>query len=162
MSRIKNQLFIKTIMEWKQSYRHRRPESTALIHTIDTFQGNIKLFVSLQEGASKPKILYPYGSNSDMLPDADMVTHIAKSALSMTHKLSFNVGSIYNVCGLTFGSIIDYLAITRGLNFSYVMHINNRLIQPNASKIQKVGKDVVVTITSMAKEAKSWCDSQAF
>nr|CAH7740070.1 unnamed protein product [Callosobruchus chinensis] len=162
MSKIRNKNFNKTIMAWKESYQHRRPESAALIQTIDRFHGRVKLFVSLQEGAAKPKILYPYGGCSDMLPDADMVTHIAKAASRLTQKLPFCVGSIYNACGLTFGSIVDYLASTRGLNFSYVMHVNNRLKKPDADKIERVGRDVLATVMSMAKNVKAFCDSQVF
>lgn len=96
------------------------PETLALIKTIHSCLFAIKLFISLREGGEA--VCYPYGFTgaiSDEIPELKEVARRGKCAIQGRN---FQFGSIYDLQGLTYGHLIDFLKLEKG-NVKYTYHI---------------------------------------
>ncbi|KAG5874334.1 hypothetical protein JTB14_018888 [Gonioctena quinquepunctata] len=141
--------FLKAINFWKENFKYGAPETQALINAIATYQIALRLFVSLEEDGQK--ILYPFGFCNEDIFDVNDLKKIAKSAQSRVRSRCFEVGSTYQLCGLTFGSLPDFLRIQKSpMRFTYIIHVNTKKDNPDPERILDCGDDILNCIKSMA------------
>nr|CAI5839318.1 unnamed protein product [Callosobruchus analis] len=140
-------------MRWRHSYRFMRNECVAVMNGLLTNVKDIKMFVSIQEGASKPKILYPYGFCVEKVEDEGTVKEVAMAANRSGKDKLFGVSSVYEAGGVDFGNIVDFLQLSGRIKFNYVMHIRDRRSKPRKHLISSLGEKVLSALKNMSEEA---------
>ncbi|XP_023020333.2 carboxypeptidase B1-like [Leptinotarsa decemlineata] len=142
--------FLKAIKLWKENFQYKLPETMALLKVISNYQFAVKLLISLQENGEQ--IVYPFGICREEVFDAEDLKKIAKSGQMMIKRRCFQVGSIYQLCGLTFGSLVDYLKIRQtSIKFTYILHLGNKKGDADPKNILSCGEDILNCIKIMAK-----------
>ncbi|VEN57400.1 unnamed protein product [Callosobruchus maculatus] len=145
--------FQAALLRWRRSYRFMRNECVAVMNGLLANMRNIKMFVSIQEGASKPKILYPYGFCVEKVEDEGVVKEVAMAANRSSKDKLFGVSSVYEAAGVDFGNIVDFLQLSGRIKFNYVMHINDRRRKPKKQLINSLGAEVLTALKNMSEEA---------
>ncbi|CAG9862059.1 unnamed protein product [Phyllotreta striolata] len=139
--------FLRAAKTWKENQRFDASERSALVSAISAYQFATKLFVSLQEEGEM--IAFPFGATSRPIGDADELARVARIGRSGAGS-SFRWGSIYQLCGLTFGTVVDFLrTFSAHFKYSYIVHMNDR---GSANRADERASRVLCCITKMAKE----------
>lgn len=151
LTRIKTDEFLTRIEAWKENYKFNAPESLAVNHVLRTYHVAIKLFISLQEGGQR--IVFPFGCCDTKLQDEFEILKVAKSGAAGFRKRCISIGSIYNCCGLTFGSLIDFMKFEQSsIKFMYIIHLFKKgTHSPRVDKIKDYGEEVANCIRFMTK-----------
>ncbi|XP_018570880.1 carboxypeptidase A1-like [Anoplophora glabripennis] len=150
LSGISNEVFFKAIREWKENYRFDCPERLAVIKAVLSYQVAIKLFISLEGDGTK--ITYPFGFCNIEISDVEDLKKVAKAGKSGIKCRCFAVGSMYNLDGMRFGSMVDYIKMCQGsIKFTYTIHVNEKEKNLNPCKILCYGQDVMNCVRFMAK-----------
>lgn len=150
MKLIRTDTFLHAIGKWKDNQEFDSKECAVLMSVINTYQFTIRLFVSLQEEGES--IVYPYGFSAIQSSDLENLKKIAKSGQMGIKRRCFNVGSIYEVCGLTFGTVIDFLKLFQNsVRFAYVIHMNRKVRAPDPKNILSYSEDIANAIKLMTK-----------
>lgn len=151
LSRIQTDEFLSKIELWKENYRYNAPETTALNQVLSSYHVAIKLLISLQEEGEK--IVYPFGCCDTTLQDEYEIIKVAKSGAAGFRKRCISIGSIYKCCGLTFGSLIDFIRFEQSaIKFMYIIHLFKKTShEPCFGKIKDYGDEVAHCIKFMAK-----------
>lgn len=151
LSRIQDHEFLKKVETWKKNYKFNAPETKALNKVLCTYHVAIKLLISLQEGGDK--ILFPFGCCDTKLEDEYEVLKVATSGAAGFKKKCVSVGSIYNCCGLTYGSLIDFIRFEQSaIKFMYIIHLFKKGTHPIcAEKIKEYGECVANCVRNMSK-----------
>lgn len=151
LSRIQNKEFLRKLETWKENYKFNAPETKALNKVLCTYHVAIKLLISLQEDGEK--IVFPFGCCDTKLQDEFEVLKVATSGAAGFKKKCVSVGSIYNCCGLTYGSLIDFIRFEQSaIKFMYTIHLFKKGAHPVCKeKIKEYGECVAYCIRYMTK-----------
>ncbi|XP_072377469.1 carboxypeptidase A1-like [Diabrotica undecimpunctata] len=153
------QRFLEAARSWKENYQFKSPEQMALLKALATFQYSIKIFISLQEEGFK--ITYPYGICKEPLPDVEDIRRIALLSRA-ANTLCFQVGSIYQLLGLKFGTIIDFISMFfNSIKFCYIFHINSKRCSCNIQEISERAKELLQCLALMGQEVIELCKKQS-
>ncbi|KAF7285507.1 hypothetical protein GWI33_010605 [Rhynchophorus ferrugineus] len=120
MRNIPTDLFKEKIVKWKENYLNKSPEAHTLLKTIYTYQFVIKLLISLQEGGES--ICYPHGFCRAIDTDTSDLQDVGKRGQRAICNREFSCGSIYDIRGLTYGTLIDFLKVDK-LPIKYLFDI---------------------------------------
>lgn len=102
-----------------------RPETVALVNAIRSCQFAIKLLISLQEGGET--ICYPYGFCENTTEESNELKEVAKKGKSGIVGRQFRFGSIYELRGLTYGSLVDFLKMDSiPIKYMYIMQVHQK------------------------------------
>ncbi|KAJ8972680.1 hypothetical protein NQ317_001700 [Molorchus minor] len=150
MTAIRTDTFLDRIKDWKERYKCNAPETLAVIKAVVTYQFAVKLFISLQgDGTS---ITYPYGFCQNDVQDAEDLKRLAKAGQQGVKSRCFQIGSVYNVSGLTYGNIIDFLRTNRSsIKFTYVVHVNKKQKKLEPGNIICYGQEVMNCVRFMGR-----------
>ncbi|XP_030757157.1 uncharacterized protein LOC115883024 [Sitophilus oryzae] len=153
MRNIETKDFLEKIKKWKETYLNSSPEVYSLLKTIHTYQFTIRLLISLQEGGET--ICYPYGFCSAIDRHTSDLSDVAKKGKSVICGRNFASGSIYDLHGLTYGSLIDFLKMDKFPGkYVYVMQVHKRCprYNPRAGlrQLLKYGEQITNCIKIMS------------
>ncbi|CAH1154668.1 unnamed protein product [Phaedon cochleariae] len=138
------------IKKWKENFKFGSPETLALIKTITAHQFSVKLFISLQEEGEK--IVYPFGFCKENVVDYEELKAVAKSGQTAVKCRCLQIGSVINLCGLTYGTVIDFLRTNqRAVKFTYILHLRVKKKKPESRNIISCGNDVLNCVRAMAR-----------
>ncbi|XP_028131722.1 carboxypeptidase A1-like [Diabrotica virgifera virgifera] len=153
------QKFLEAARNWKESYQFKSPEQMALLKALATFQYSIKIFISLQEEGFK--ITYPYGTCKEPIPEVEDIRRIALLSRS-ANTLCFQVGSIYQLFGLRFGTVIDFITMFfNSIKFCYIFHINSKNCSCNTQEISERAMELLQCLALMGQEVSELCKKQS-
>ncbi|XP_057651929.1 carboxypeptidase A4-like [Diorhabda carinulata] len=139
--------FLDAAKIWKNKYDFQCPERLAVIKAITTYQFVIKLFVSLQEEGKK--ILYPFGASEDPVSNINSIREVALAG----NFICYPIGSIYQLCGLKFGTIIDFLMMFQNcIKYPYIININNRECKSDLNDIPDRAREILCGIQLMSSK----------
>lgn len=144
---IPNDIFMCAVQLWKNSYSFKAPETEAVLNAIQKNRVAIRLFISFQEGGEK--IVYPFGCCSQLPVDVEDLRTTARKGQSGICYRCFEIGNIYDVCGLTFGTLVDLFRLQYGMKFVYILHMNDRNKVPDTKHIIPYGMDMVKCVKMM-------------
>lgn len=149
-SDISNELFFKAVRLWKENFRYNCPERVALTKAILSYHVAIKLFISLEGNGTK--ITYPFGFCNSNIYDMEDLRKVAKAGSSGVKCRCFGVGSKYDLDGLCFGSMVDYIKMCyTSIKFTYTIHINKKEKNLNPCMILPYGQDLMNCVRFMAR-----------
>lgn len=130
-----------------------------MIKGIADYQKNIKLFISLQEEGEK--IVYPFGTKLEPY-DNCALSYVAKIG-KLGSQIDFHVGTIFQQCGLTCGTVVDFLRLfSTYLKFTYIIHMNDKKIGQVFRRVPYLAENVLCVVTLMAREVDNYYKSQVF
>ncbi|CAG9833011.1 unnamed protein product [Diabrotica balteata] len=147
---VTTQDFVDALEEWKINLRFSSPVTKAIIKSVAYTQKHVKLFISLQEGGSS--LVFPFGSSSEVLNDEEELATMAKSVQRVLKNINIDIGSLYKICGLTFGSVIDFLKFHCGdIKFTYIFHIKDNEQETSIRDVLVYGEDIFNCVKSLAR-----------
>lgn len=148
-SGITDETFLKAIIAWKLNFKFDCPERLALMKAFIEYQVAIKLFISLQGNGTK--ITYPYGFCAKKTQDVEDLKKVAKAGQTGIKGRCFGVGSMFDLDGLCFGTMVDYIRMCQSsIKFTYVIHVN-RKENVDPCKILAFGQDLTNCVRFMAR-----------
>ncbi|XP_028146290.2 carboxypeptidase B2-like [Diabrotica virgifera virgifera] len=147
---VTTQDFVDALEEWKINLRFSSPVTNAIIKAVALTQKHVKLFISLQEGGSS--LVFPFGSSSEVSNDEEELATMAQSVQRVLRNIKIEIGSLYTICGLTFGSVIDFLKYHCGdIKFTYIFHIKDNEQETSIRDVLVYGEDVFNCVKSLAR-----------
>lgn len=159
LSDISNDLFFKALRLWKENFKCNCPERTALAKAVVSYQPAIKLFISLEGNGTK--ITYPFGFCSGDIDDVEDLKKVAKAGSNGIRCRCFAVGSKYNLEGLCFGSMVDYIRLCHSsIKFTYTIHINKKEKNLDPCMILSYGQDLMNCVRFMARNVYMMSDTR--
>ncbi|CAG9862060.1 unnamed protein product [Phyllotreta striolata] len=151
--------YLEVSHKWKENLVIQNFEKLALIKGIADYQKDIKLFVSLQEEGEM--IVYPFGSKLETY-DTSTLSYVAKIG-KLGSEIDFDIGTIYQHCGVTCGTIVDFLRLFSSfLKFTYIIHVNDKQHGQVFRKVPFIAENVLCVITLMAREIDNYYKTQSF
>ncbi|CAG9856983.1 unnamed protein product [Phyllotreta striolata] len=141
--------FLAALKTWKSNLEFDAPTTKAICKAL-AVDAPIKLFVSLQENGHF--LSYPFGCFPQAFPDED-VKRAGRFPLCDLEKLNrLRTGSVYQLSGLTFGTVVDYIRLTYdSLKFSYILHLRDRRVKPRVEDILPYGNDTLKCVKYLAR-----------
>ncbi|KAJ8959141.1 hypothetical protein NQ318_022400 [Aromia moschata] len=135
--------FLTRLKAWKENYKCNAPETLAVIKAVATYQ------FATRGGTA---ITYPFGFTQGVPGDVEDLKKIAKAGQQGLKSRCFEVGSIYSVGGLTYGTIIDFLRTNRSsIKFTYILQVNKKERRLESRKILSLGQDIMSCVKFMAR-----------
>ncbi|XP_050309312.1 uncharacterized protein LOC126745488 [Anthonomus grandis grandis] len=162
MRNIATDKFMEQIKKWKENYINTSPEIRALLTAIQGFQFAIKMVISLQEGGQS--ICYPYGFCSGSTEEIEDLKGVAKKGKAAICGRDFEFGSAYQIKGLTYGNLIDFLKVDKAaIKYTYIIQVHKKGSNYNEKEEQKklvtYGCQIMTCITRMTSAVyKSFCN----
>ncbi|KAJ8923256.1 hypothetical protein NQ315_001812 [Exocentrus adspersus] len=147
---IKEDTFFRAVKVWKDNFVYECPERLALIKAFLRHQVAVKLFISLEGDGTK--ITYPFNCTPGKLYDSEELEKVAKAGQNGVKGRCFQVGSMYQLNGLRFGSMVDYVRMCQSsIRFAYAIHVNKKEKTLGPGKIMAHGQDVMNCVRFMAR-----------
>lgn len=89
--------------------------------------------ISLQEGGEA--ICYPYGFCAGISDDVMDLREVARKGKCAIMQRNFQFGTIYDIQGLTFGSLIDFLKVDKSsVKYAYIIQVHKKPLNYNEKR----------------------------